>query len=121
MAFTGAPVTQQVADDLVRITGAELEADTSGTIGLFPSELAPDIRLPQGFRPNTYADTSMQASVKVDVERESGDSPEVMVTVVKTGSDPSDFQITLTNVSSGGGGGVPVVGNSELNGTFPEG
>lgn len=120
MAFTGVATVKLVSDQLVRITGVSLDAGEEGTIGLFEATGAPpDVVLPEDFSPMNYGSIEgivrRQQSVQVDVLPEGAP-----LMVVKTGLTKQDFRITITNVSSGGGGGALVPGNSELNSTFGE-
>ncbi len=107
MAFTGSAVVEQVADDLVRITGVSLGAGADGTIGLFEKTVAPDVRLPESFKPRVYSygelDVPLQASMKVDVTPVTAGVAVAPVLVVKTGDTPEDFEITIENQESGEG------------------
>ena len=115
MAFpVGVParVIKQVTDRMVRISqpgvGAEvafaLGAGATGTIGLHKKLVAADITLPEGFMPGDYkragADVSLQDSIDVKVRRVGSGAVPMPLTIVKTGTTPEDFEISITN---GGG------------------
>jgi hypothetical protein len=112
MAFTGVAVVKQVADNLMRITGVSLAAEgATGTIALFEKLApAPDIRLPAGFKPRAYdypdgaPDVSLQDSVQVSIIYTNGGAVYEAISVVKTGTNPEDFLITLTNNAAVEGG-----------------
>lgn len=115
MAFTGTPVVKLVADGLVRITGISLGDLANGTIGLFEKTVAPGIRLPEAFKPRTYdrfgPDVSLQDSIQVELVYVNTGIVQFPVKVVKTGTTPLDFVITLTNdapVESGDTGGLEI-------------
>lgn len=127
MAFTSTPLIELVADGLVRLsTDPEGEGnfglgeDDSGTIGLFEKTVAPNVRLPAAFMPRTYhanptsgnttGAVALQDSVQCWITSTAFDGVlNVPVMVVKTGTTPLDFVITLTNTSAGEG-----VGGSEF-------
>lgn len=109
MAFTGAAVVKQVADNLVRITGVSLAAEgVSGTIGLFPKAVAPDVRLPEGLKAHADSrpsgDVSLQDSIQVEINNTSNAATAQPLQVVKTGTTPEDFVITVTNNAAVEGG-----------------
>jgi hypothetical protein len=111
MAFTGNPVVKQVADNLVRITGVSLAAEgAAGTIGLFEKLVAAGVVLPAGFKPRTYdlpdaaADVSLQDSIQVAITFTNAGAVYEAISVVKTGTTPQDFVITLTNNAAVEGG-----------------
>jgi hypothetical protein len=109
MAFTGVAVVKQVADNLVRITGISLaSAGASGTIGLFPKTVAPNVRLPEGLKAHADSrpsgDVSLQDSIQVEINNTSNAAVAQPIQVVKTGTKPEDFVITLTNNSAVEGG-----------------
>lgn len=109
MAFIGVAVVKQVSDGLVRIAGLSLDnADgggtSSGTISLF-EKAAPDsdVRLPAGFKPRDYdrPDSAPLVSLQDSVEcwfvyLDPGTVLQP-ISVVKTGTTPEDFVITLTD------------------------
>jgi hypothetical protein len=112
MAFSGTPVIKLVSDGLVRLkadTGREgsfaLAPGASGTIGLFEKTVAANVVLPEAFKPREYknaeaADVSLQDSVQVEVVYAETGAVVQPVKVVKTGTMPHDFEITLTNTSN---------------------
>lgn len=111
MAFTGTAVIKEVSDGLVRITGVSLAAGAAGTIALFESIAAPGVRLPEEFKPRPYqypdfTMVTLQDSVQIWLDFETPGSVAVPISVVKTGTDETDFLATLTShsgsVSSGG-------------------
>lgn len=112
MAFTGTPVIKLVADGLVRIHVSpvvesvfSLASGASGTIGLFEKTVAADLTLPQAFQPRPYVNgesdnISLQESVQVEITYVETDVTVQPIMVVKTGTTPEDFAITLTNTSN---------------------
>ena len=111
MAFTGVAVVKQIADNLVRITGVSLAAEgAAGTIAFDESVAVPGVRLPAGFKPRTYdlpdaaADVSLQDSVQVLITFTNAGALYEAISVVKTGTKPTDFLITLTNNAAVEGG-----------------
>lgn len=110
MAFTGVAVIKQVADNLVRITGLSLAAEgVTGTIALFESLVVPGVRLPEGFQPRVFSrpnnsNVSLQDSVQVYFTYEDTGASADAISVVKTGDDPTDFLITMTNNAAVEGG-----------------
>jgi hypothetical protein len=110
MAFTGTPVVTLVADNLVRIASGTGEEDTfglaegdSGTISLFEGTGA-DVELPAAFKPRPYVSSddsvSLQAAVQVEITYTVQGVLQQPVRVVKTGTTPANFLITLTNDSA---------------------
>ena len=101
MAFTGTPVVQQVADNLVRITGVSLAGIASGTIGLATKTTPAEVSLPEGFQPGQYSRgddlVTLQDLVQVSIEYAGAVDNPVALSVVKTGTSPADFQIAITN------------------------
>lgn len=102
MAFGGTIVITQIADNIVRISGATLAATTSGTIGLFGATgSAPDIRLPESFEPKpyTYSDNAALAlSDMIEITANApGASGQTMIGVVKTGTTVADWRTTVLN------------------------
>lgn len=100
MAFTGSAVVEQIADSIVRITGVSLASGASGTIGLNQyggSSGAADIELPAGFQPSNYDSVSLQDQVMVNSNPITSVATAIPVRVVKTGTKPLDFLITMTN------------------------
>lgn len=99
--FIGQPIVKLVSDGLVRITGVQLENSVDGTIGLFERTLAPDVRLPAGFQPRDFdlpdADgkVTLQDSVQCWFEYQAPGPVLQPISVVKTGTTPEDFTITL--------------------------
>jgi hypothetical protein len=106
MAFTGTATVVEVSDSMMQITGLSLAAAANGTIGLFEKSVAAGVTLPATFQPRPYADGSgdgvaMQASIKVDVVQTSTGATACPIQVVKTGTAPTDFAITISNTSVG--------------------
>jgi len=105
MAFTGAATVVQVADDVVRITGLSLAGAAAGTIGLSTSTGSPGVALPAAFQPAPYVGPNGQAvalqdAVEIDVRNAAtGIATPVPIAVVKTGTTPLDFLITITNLT----------------------
>lgn len=102
MAFTGVAVIQQVADDLVRITGVSLIGGASGTIGLHEDAGTPNVRLPAAFKPRDFTGpegqhVALQDSIQVQVIYVATGSSLDAIRVVKTGTTPENFVATLTN------------------------
>ncbi len=101
MAFTGVAVVKQVADNLVRITGLSLVDGASGTIGLFEKAApAPDVRLPESFKPRAYAspvgaDVSLADSIEVSVYPTAMGNTAIPINITKAGTQPTDFLVTL--------------------------
>lgn len=108
MAFAHAPTITLVADNLVRLWLSDISENffglaegDSGTISLF--EGAGEVVLPAAFKPRVYhsenaTDVTLQDSIQVEITNEAGgvilSSP---IRVVKTGTTPANFLITLTN------------------------
>jgi hypothetical protein len=107
MAFTGIAVIQQISDRLLRITGITLVASAAGTIGLAGTSGAPDITLPASFQTARYPYGAVavpyQASIRVTWEPASAGAVETNLppSIVKTGTTPADFLITITNTNVG--------------------
>ena len=110
MAFTGTPALQIFSDRKVRLTGVSLAGAASGTIAL--SGGTANILLPAGFKPFEYtygatgvdggAVVTLAESIEVSlVDAAVGVVTRVPIAVVKTGTNPTDFLITLTNTTSG--------------------
>jgi len=97
--------TKLVADNIVRVfIILGIEPGQSFTLGLNENTGAPAVFLPAGFKPRPYADKTLQDAVSVDVNFADGVSPpttDVPIAVVKTGTTPQNFLITLTNTSVG--------------------
>src|SRR3990172_3187209 len=112
MSFIGQPIVKLIADNLVRITGVQLDNDlfTTGLISLFENTAAvappPDIRLPDDFKPRDYdlpdaaAKVSLQDSVECWFVYTSPGAVLAPIQVVKTGTTPLDFLITLTDTAT---------------------
>ncbi len=112
MAFSSSPLVTLVADGLVRLSedpdhreAFGLAGLAMGTIGLFEKTVPCDVTLPAAFMPRPYGAVTMQDSVQVWMVKTAFDGVvEVPITVVKTGTSPDDFQITLENTGGAGGG-----------------
>ncbi len=101
MAFTN-PVVTKITDGLVRITADSLASGATGTIGLFPSTAGGGVvLLPEGCEWGAYTDVTLQDAVQVQINPTSDVSNYgIPMRVVKTGSTPEDFLITITNDSA---------------------
>jgi hypothetical protein len=110
MAFTGSPVLQMISDRKVLVTGVSLAGGASGTIAC--SGGTGNINLPAGFQPHpyTYGATGVDGGAVVNLAQSImvtlndaavGVTTRVPIAVVKTGDDPTDFVITLTNTTVG--------------------
>lgn len=102
MAFGGTIVVTQISDQIVRISGATLAATTSGTIGLFGATgTAPDIRLPESFKPlpYTYSDNAALAlSDFIEITATAaGASGQTLIGIVKTGTTDAAWRTTVLN------------------------
>jgi hypothetical protein len=97
MAFTGSAVVQQISDQQVRITGIQLLAAASGTIGLFGDSGA-DVQLPDGFNPEDYSAfgqlVGLSASLVVQYNFEAPGPGQDPLGITKGGSP---FRITVVN------------------------
>jgi len=112
MAFTGTPVVTLVSDGLVRIhigSGEEdafsLAEGASGTITLAEATVAGDVSLPAAFKPRTYVNgtgdsVALQDSIQVELTYVDAGITTQPIRVVKTGTTPLNFLITLTNDST---------------------
>lgn len=116
MAFTAAPRITLVTDGLVRLSDANaenlfgLDEDASGTIGLFEKTTPAEVTLPAAFKPRDYVNgigeaVSLQDSISVEIVPTDVGVLSVPVKVVKTGTTPEDFEITLTGTAAAEGGG----------------
>lgn len=104
MAFTGSATVTLVADGLVRITGLSLAGAAAGTIGLFEKTVAAGVTLPAAFKPRTYVSANnTQVTLIDDIEITmnvvTSVTTLVPIQVVKTGTTPLDFVITMTNTT----------------------
>ena len=111
MAFTGAPIVKKVTNNLFRITGVSLAADASGTIGFSDKDVPSEVSLvapnwqPYA-RPGGPSGDVVELADAVDVEviiAGVAVSGKVPLSVSKTGSDHSEFEITITNRTAGPG------------------
>ena len=94
MPFTGTAVFEEVADDLVRVTGLSLAAaGANGNFGL-AGDAGAEIELPARFQPRDYGDVTLSESVQVDIQRTSNEANALVLQVVKT---EGPFRITITN------------------------
>lgn len=97
MSFIGTPSIELVTPNLVRITGVSLAAQASGTIGLAGTTGTPDIILPPGFQ---LPSTALSAGIRVSINPVSG-APgpftNLPPSVEKTGANPADFGVLVTN------------------------
>lgn len=102
MAFTGTPALHRVSDGMVRLTGVSLAAGADGTISMDAGTGEVKFGAAQGIAPwEPYEGVSLQTAVKVETNPVTDVSNfGIPIRVVKTGTDPSDFLITLTNDSA---------------------
>jgi hypothetical protein len=100
MAFTGTPVIKQVSERMYRITGVTLAFGAAGTIGL---NLLPNGPAGPGevdlFAPDwqPYDDVTLQDAVSVLINPTTDVNTAIPIRVVKTGTDHTNFLVTLTN------------------------
>lgn len=102
MAFGGTIVVTQISDSIVRISGATLAATTSGTIGLFGATgSAPDIRLPDSFKPKAYTYSDNPVITIVDsielTANVPGASGQTVVGITKSGTTDATWRATVLN------------------------
>lgn len=107
MAFTGTAVVTKISDKKFRITGLSLVADASGTIGFSdkgsPAEVSLIAPEWQPYRNGENALISLQQAVNVRIGITTDVTVGIPISVVKSGTDHSDFAITLHNDDAGGG------------------
>lgn len=96
MSFTGSYSVSRVSDRMWRIMGAVLTAGAAGTIALSPDGPAADIVLDSPTW-NAYDGGTLQSAVRVLIADIQPLTKIVPMRIVKTGSDRSDFLITITN------------------------
>ena len=103
MAFTAPPTVQKVTDTCWRITGAQLAADASGTIGFSDkTALAEASIVAPDWQPYELDGTvSLIDMVQVWITIATDVTTPVPISVVKTGTTHADFVITLHNDSAG--------------------
>jgi hypothetical protein len=107
VAFTGTPTVELVNDRTVRITGVQLIASATGTIGLNGATgTDPDIRLPATFVAVPYTHQGiavpLTAGIQVVVEPEgAGILTNLPVSRAKTGTTIGTWRCTLTNTNAG--------------------
>jgi len=104
MAFTGVAVIAKISDKKVRITGLSLGIGATGTIGLAANAASSevDVTMPNWDAydvPGTHGgNVTLNESVSVDVRCvDAAATTTEEIAVVKTGTVPADFLITLTN------------------------
>ncbi len=109
MAFTGSAVIEQVADNLVRITGVSLAAQAAGAVCLFPFPVPGSrVVLPEEFKPKVFGrgpastPVTLQASIEVTVNLASvvAYDGQVPLSIIKQGVDPTDFEFEITNCAT---------------------
>ena len=104
MAFTGTATVVKVTDKKFRITGLSLAGDASGTIGFSDKTVAAEVSLEapewQPYRNAENDLISLQASVEVRQTLVTDVTSAVPISVVKTGTDHTDFVITMHNDSA---------------------
>lgn len=96
MAFTGTPVVEQVADNLFRITGVSLASGADGTISFSDATIPGEVLLVAPDWDPAGA-VSLQDGVWLTMNPVTDAGAAVAIRVVKTGTDHSDFLVTLTN------------------------
>ena len=102
MPFVGNAVVKQITDGLIRITGLSIDAGSpEGTIGLAENTGAPQVVLPAAFKPRDYdypdvaGVVTLQDSVQCWWVLTSTETAMPPISVVKTGTTPEDFLISL--------------------------
>lgn len=104
MAFTGTATIKQVSDSIFRITGLSLAGDASGTIGFSdktsPAEVSLVAPTWKPYHNGQNVLVTLQDAVKVDIGIATDVTAAVPISVVKTGTDHTDFVITLHNDSA---------------------
>lgn len=104
MAFTGAATIKKISDNLFRITGVSLGIGAAGTIALSQNAAASEVDITApgwekydsvGLHGGTVS-LAEAVSVTVNDIDVAGTTVEPVV-IVKTGTVPTDFLITLTN------------------------
>lgn len=115
MAFTGAAVITKISDTLFRITGVSLDAAASGTIALAGNAAAAEVDItapdwdvydvPGAHGGQVTLNESVQVTYQV---AETGQAVTEPLSVVKTGTVPSDFLITLTNPDAAASGALEI-------------
>ncbi len=95
MAWTGTATVAKISDRLVRITGLSLAGAASGTIGIGHSSSEVDIlNLPDW---EAYGDVTLQDAVSVLINVLTDVTSPVPISVVKTGTNQTDFVLTFHN------------------------
>ena len=112
MAFLGNPIIETVADDLVRITGVRVAKQATGKIGLAQSTQAPDILLPEDFKPRFYTRPDgtlvpLAASIQVWWQYISPGNGFVFIALGKVGVTKETFEISLANLEDAMGNDSP--------------
>ncbi len=103
MAFTGAPVVQDISNNIVRITGVSLAGDASGTVGFADKTVAPEVSigLQPDWQPTEFKGAvSLIDKIKVSMNVVTDVTAAVPVSVVKAGTTHLDFLITFHNDSA---------------------
>jgi hypothetical protein len=99
MAFTGSATILQVSDRKVRITGLSLASAAVGTISLSGGTGA--VKLPHAFKASAYVaeehTVNLQDSIQASIIPTTAVATAIPVEIVKTGTTPTDFLISLTN------------------------
>ena len=98
--FAGAATVQLVADGEVRITGLAVQNASTGTLSLAAG--AGDIKLPAAAEVyGGYAGVTLQDAIQVRIVQAGVVvTTPVPLVIVKTGTKPSDFLISITNPSN---------------------
>lgn len=112
MAFTNPPVIKLVSDNVVRLSrdgdnDFGLAAGEQGVIGLHGNGTAAPVVLPAAFKPGAYANglqegVSLQDSIQVEIVPTGNVNPLPGYSVIKSGENASDFEITITNNGDAG-------------------
>lgn len=111
MAFTGVATIHQVSDRKIRITGLSLAGDASGVIG-FPGETVPaEVELPPlpSWLPYKNAQdvlVTLADAVECRTNPTTDVTAGVPISIVKSGTDQSDFKLTLHNDTAATASGV---------------
>jgi len=108
MPFVGTPTVTQIADNMLRITGTAIAANSSASIGLFGSQATPDLVLPETFAPQPYNYQGhirgLQDVVAVEACFASQlGSPLGPIAINKQGTTNANFLIEIATPSMDGG------------------
>lgn len=113
MAWTGSAAIQKIADNLFRITGLSLVAAAAGTISLEQGTGQVKITAPEWGdykTPGSHGgDVTLNESVQVTVnEIDPAGTTVEPPAIVKTGTVPGDFLVTVTNRDAANTGALEI-------------